>query len=52
MQLDHIKGLGNGGNNDLLNIQVLCIACHGDKKNKRKQMDTLILLLLNNLLIL
>ena len=36
MQLDHIKALANGGNNDLSNIQVLCIACHGDKTKQEK----------------
>ena len=36
MQLDHIKALANGGNNDLSNIQVLCVACHGDKTKQEK----------------
>jgi len=36
MQLDHIIALANGGNNDLSNIQVLCIACHGDKTKQEK----------------
>ena len=42
MQIDHIKALANGGDNHISIIQVLCVACHGDKPNKRKQMDTLI----------
>jgi NAD-dependent dihydropyrimidine dehydrogenase PreA subunit len=29
--LDHIVALANGGNNDLKNIQVLCIPCHFQK---------------------
>ncbi len=37
MQLDHIKALANGGNNDLSNIQVLCMACHGDKTKHEKE---------------
>ncbi len=36
MQLAHIQALANGGNNDLLNIQVLCVACHGDKTKHEK----------------
>jgi hypothetical protein len=31
-----LKALANGGNNDLLNIQVLCMACHGDKTKQAK----------------
>ena len=36
MQLDHIKAIANGCNNDLSNIQVLRIACHGDKTKQEK----------------
>ncbi len=36
MQLDHIRALANGGNNDLSNIQVQCVACHGDKTKQEK----------------
>ncbi len=36
MQLDHIRALANGGNNDLSNVQVLCVACHGDKTKQEK----------------
>ena len=36
MQLDHIVALANGGTNELTNIQVLCMACHGDKTKSEK----------------
>ena len=36
MQLDHVKALANGGNNDLSNIQVMSVACHGDKTKQEK----------------
>ena len=36
MQLDHIKPLANGGDNHISNIQVLCVACHGDKTKQEK----------------
>ena len=51
MQVDHIKALANGGNNDISNIQILCAACHGDKAKQEKQMDTLIYFLPNQTLI-
>ncbi len=36
MQLYHIKALANGGNNDLSNIPVLCVACHGGKTKQEQ----------------
>ncbi len=30
-QLDQILAHANGGDNHISNIQVLCVACHGDK---------------------
>ena len=36
MQLDHIIALANGGNHNLSNIQVLCVACHGDTTKQEK----------------
>ena len=36
MQIDHIKALANGGDNHISNIQVLCVACHGDKTKQEK----------------
>ena len=36
--LDHIVALANGGDNELTNIQVLCIPCHLQKtKNEKEQ---------------
>ena len=35
--LDHIVALANSGNNDLKNIQVLCIPCHLQKNKHEKE---------------
>ena len=30
-QVDHIRPLSEGGSNDVVNLQILCIECHGMK---------------------
>jgi hypothetical protein len=46
-QIDHIRALANGGNNDIENLQILCRQCHFTKTREEaengwvKQSDTL-----------
>ena len=35
--IDHIKALGNGGDNELANLQVLCKECHYAKSKEEQQ---------------
>ena len=36
MHLDHIKPLSTGGKDDLANLQLLCISCHGEKSEHER----------------
>ena len=50
--LDHIKPLANGGNNEINNIQMLCIPCHLDKTNCENEQGYVKLAVRNQVLIM